>query len=257
MGLFSGITKAISSVVKPVASLLSGGVGDVIQGGLSYLGQSSANDANLEIARQQMEFQADMSGTAYQRAVKDMQLAGLNPMLAYSQGGASTPSGASATMQDALSPAVNSARRGMEANAAVSKIKSEIGLQNTQKDVNLEQSRKLKSDTYLNGVLAQKARADERLSNANAYQATTNANRNKLETIKAMSQTGAIDTQNKLSKTYLPGRKTEAEIDSSAFGRLMRYLDRGSTSARGVRDAISGRGRPVHVKKEYMNVNYH
>lgn len=40
------------------------------------------------------DWQENMSNTAYQRATKDMAAAGLNPMLAYSQGGATTPGGA-------------------------------------------------------------------------------------------------------------------------------------------------------------------
>ncbi len=83
--------------------------GSLLGAGASLYGQERANKANRELAREQMQFQERMSGTSYQRAVEDMKLAGINPMLAYMQGGASSPGGQTARMEDVLGPAVNSA----------------------------------------------------------------------------------------------------------------------------------------------------
>lgn len=77
---------------------------------LGYLGQREANRANIQSAREQMDFQEDMSNTAYQRAVKDLGAAGLNPMLAYSRGPASTPGGAMAVSGSELGAAATSGR---------------------------------------------------------------------------------------------------------------------------------------------------
>lgn len=60
---------------------------------------SSANKANIKLAREQMDFQERMRNTEMQARVKDLLAAGLNPMLAYTLGGASTPGGARPEVQ--------------------------------------------------------------------------------------------------------------------------------------------------------------
>ena len=81
--MLGGIVKAITS---PVASLIGSG--------LSFLGGQAQNAASAQAASEQMDFQREMSDTSYQRQIKDLEAAGINPMLVTKLGGASTPPGA-------------------------------------------------------------------------------------------------------------------------------------------------------------------
>lgn len=85
------------------------GLTTLASGILGYQGQKQTNTANAQQAQKQMDFQERMSNTSYQRAVEDMRKAGLNPALAYQQGGAATPSGASTVLGNPIAAGTNSA----------------------------------------------------------------------------------------------------------------------------------------------------
>lgn len=101
-----------------------GALGTAASGYAGYRGQQLTNASNAQMAQQQMDFQQQMSNTSYQRGTADMQAAGLNPMLAYSQGGASTPGGSTAVMGNELGQGMSSALQSAQAITAIENTRS-------------------------------------------------------------------------------------------------------------------------------------
>lgn len=63
--------------------------------------QNREMNFNAQEAQKNRDWQEMMSNTSYQRAVEDMKAAGINPLLAMSNGGASSPGGSAASIGSA------------------------------------------------------------------------------------------------------------------------------------------------------------
>lgn len=73
----------------------------LLAGGLPIIGGLIQNIMANRQAERQMDFQREMSNTAYSRAARDMRRAGINPLLGF-QGPASSPQGAQAQIGNML-----------------------------------------------------------------------------------------------------------------------------------------------------------
>lgn len=73
----------------------------IMQGVYNHIENTAAMNYNSAEALANRQFQERMSNTSYQRAVEDMKKAGLNPILAFANGGASTPGGSMGTISGA------------------------------------------------------------------------------------------------------------------------------------------------------------
>lgn len=136
MGWGAVIGGALGSAIPGVGTAIGAGLGGLAE-------QQFGNDYNSAQASANRDWQANLSGSSYQRAMADMKAAGLNPMLAYSQGGASVPTGAtasyaatadSASAVSASASAQQAATASRVGDATVSKIAQEIGNLRTDND---------------------------------------------------------------------------------------------------------------------------
>lgn len=193
-----------------LGSLIGGADGyGFIPAAMGIVGSSQAqketNEQNVMLAREQMAFQERMSSTAYQRATEDMRKAGINPMLAVSQGGASSPSGSLARVENPIAAGMGSAAQAAQTAAAYQQAEqSKAQVENIH-----AQTDKIKSETL-----------DQTLNSAVTAQALKEA---QFRTKKIEEETRGVraDADSKWDKLS-EERRTDGPVVNSAFAADVR-----------------------------------
>lgn len=245
---------------------IGGFAGDVIGGIGGYMGAEQQGDDMIENTRVANQFSAEqasmnrafqerMSNTSYQRGTADMKEAGLNPMLAYSQGGASTPSGNAAS--GIAAGTVN------KLGSAISGAQQAAQIQNTQ-----AQTDNIKADTfnkraqviehddegYMKPMKTQEARltyilGEKRFQELKHEVVKTNLSEEEVKQV--IQHITNLKTQNEIDKLHIPRLVNEAHREGDWWKKVISpysgEFGRAASSAAQIRGMGRSAGKGITI----------
>lgn len=253
----AGVSLAFLPLLVGGLAGLAGGIGGAL---INSGSQADANKMNMDIAKMnndanlnamlvQQEYQTKMSNTAYQRSTADMKAAGINPMMAVQQGGASTPSASAIAAQQVR---VESEQRGEALKAA-----AQSAMEIMRLDRELKQS---DSQIELNRA-AQKTEETKQVLNQNTAAEVANKTVGSLyDAYRKKAELPALEAEAALRTDQANTDRKFVKYDSGAkrleqgVGIVGKALDAAKPRVKfnvpGKRPAGRGDGRPTGIFKK-------
>lgn len=164
--------------------------GDILGPVLAYKGTQDTNKSNETIADRNNAWNAEQYATRYQTQVKDLQAAGLNPMMAYSQSPGTAPSAQAVQFQNPMASAMDAFQKSSERESMAK-----------TREVQDAQITNIEADTYLKQAQADAAEAQARV---NTGAAAESALRQVVGNDLTRAQTASTFSQIAINKATLP-----------------------------------------------------
>lgn len=172
---------------------------------------------NQSEALAQRQWTTDMSNSSYQRAVADMKAAGLNPMLAYQQGGASSAGGSSASGGAASGAAASAAGNATMRNPVSSgTLGFTAAMQSAQ---TAAQVRNIEADTQVKAAQKSNIEADTTVKHGQPALQSSQTELNAAQKALVEKQVDQVTAQTKLTETEV--RKVLNDIANIAQTRML------------------------------------
>jgi len=206
-----------------------------IAGGASLLGGMMSNRSNAKQAEIDREWQRENAQNAHQYQVQDMRAAGLNPVLSATGGSGAKASGGSSlgAQEDAISPAVNSAREASRVKQELENMRANEKLTTQQEKTAKEQQHNYFQDTDLKAHQSGQVQAATATEMARTL---TELEKAKTEvTLQQYHQASANSARASAAQTNQTTRSAKVEAD---LDEKMRHIERTIKAAEGGTSAI-------------------